>query len=305
MTKKFEDILNAVNSDVLNEQSKKSIVEAFENAVNEKVDSRVKLEIDDNIKRLDEKHTELLQTLLEAIDEDHTNKLKKVLLKVDSDYSDKLTKVIEKYEGMVKKEAIAFRDTLTTEMSNYMDMYLEKMIPRDQIQEAVNNTQAKRIIEKVKELVSIDEDFISDTIRDALQDGKNRIDSLTHELNEAIKSNIQINQDFKKTKSLLILEQKTADFDDNKRCYVMRVLNEKSPEEIEENFDYVVEMFERDEADEANILTEQATSKVKSNTIDTPVDDTKTEDIITETTVVSTEQRHVAGYLDMLKEQDG
>lgn len=303
MNKKFEDILETVDEEVLNKDSKKAIVEAFEAAVNEKVDTRVAIEVEEAAKQLDESHAGKLQTLLEAIDADHTNKLRKVLGKVDSDYADKLEQVIEKYENMIEKEAVDFRDQLTTEMSNYMDMYLKNMVPETQIQEAVENTQAKKIVDAVKELVSIDEDFISDTIRDALKDGKNRIDSLSQELNEAVKTNITINQDLKSTRAALLVEQKTADFDDNKRRYVMRVLNEKSPDEIEENFDYVVEMFERDEASEAQVLTEKATKVVQSNVVDTPVAEIQ-EEPITEAAPAPQEEAVVGGYLSVLKEQD-
>jgi len=303
MIKKFEEILNGVDNSVLNESSKKAIVEAFEAAVNDKVNARLKLEIDDAVKAIDESHAEKLQKLLEAIDDDHTNKLKKVLGKVDSDYAEKLQQVIEKYENMVQKEAISFRDQLTTEMSNYMDMYLDKMLPKKQIQEAVENTQAKKIVDAVKQLVSVDEDFISDTIREALQDGKGRIDALSQELNEAVKTNIQINQELKKTKANLVLEQMTADFDNNKRKYVMRVLGEKSPEEIEENFDYVVEMFERDEAEEATVLTEKASKAVRSKVVDTPASE-KQEEPVMESTQAQRFDAGVSGYLSVLKEQD-
>jgi len=303
MDKKFKEILSAIDNGVLNENAKVAIAEAFEMAVNEKVDAKVTIEVENAVKQLDESHAEKLQTLLEAIDTDHTNKLKKVLGKVDSDYAEKLEQVIEKYENMVKKEAIGFRDQLTTEMSNYMDMYLEKMIPKTQLQEAVKNTQAKKIIDKVKELVSVDEDFISDTIREALQDGKNRLDSLSKELNEAVKTNIQINQDLKRTKASLVLEKKTADFNGSKKHYVMRVLAEKSPEEIEENFDYVVEMFERDEAEEAEVLTEKAKKTVQSKVFDTPEAEVQLEPIV-ESAPVPREERGINGYLSVLKDQD-
>ena len=52
--KKFEDILSAVDNEVLNESTKKAIAEAFEVAVNEKVDARVTLEVEDAAKQLDE-----------------------------------------------------------------------------------------------------------------------------------------------------------------------------------------------------------------------------------------------------------
>ena len=304
MIKRFEDIISTIDNGILNEESKKSIVEAFEVAVNERVESKAKIEVEEAVKQLDESHATKLQTLLEAIDQDHTNKLKKVLCKVDSDYAEKLQQVIEKYENMVQHEAITFRDQLTTEMSNYMDMYLGKMLPQEQITEAVENTQAKKIVDRIKELVSVDEDFITDTIRGALQDGKSKMETLSHELNEAIKTNIQINQDLKKTTAALILEKLTSDFDDSKKKFMVRVLSEKSPEEIKENFDYVVEMFERDEATEVEVITESAKRQVhlKSKVFDTPKADQQEEPIAE--AVQPTEERAVGGYLEMLQEQD-
>ena len=95
-----------------------------------------------------------------------------------------------------------------------------------------------------------------------------------------------------------MLEKKTADFDDIKKKYVVRVLAEKSPEEIDENFNYVVEMFERDEAEEAEVLTEKATKQVQSKVVDTPEAD-KQEEPITESAPASQRDKSVGGYLDV------
>jgi DNA-binding protein YbaB len=302
MTEKFKEILSGVDNEVLNESSKQAIIEAFETAVEEKTTARVDLAVNEAVKQMDESHAEKLEKLLEAIDADHTNKLKKVLQKVDADYAEKLEQVIERYENMVKKEAIEFRDQLTTEMSNYMDLYLDNMIPKEQIQEAVENTKSRKVLDQIKSLVSIDEDYITDTIREALTDGKNRISSLQQELTEAVRNNIQINQELKKTRASLILEKKTMDFDENKKRYIVRVLQEKSPEEIEENFDYVVEMFERDEAEEIEILTESATKSVQSKVVDTPEADHDDEQIVE--SVNFEKSNPIQEYLNVLKEQD-
>ena len=65
---KFEEILKSMNNDVLNEDSKKAIIEAFETAVNEKTESRVKIEVETALKKLDESHAEKFEKFLEAID---------------------------------------------------------------------------------------------------------------------------------------------------------------------------------------------------------------------------------------------
>ena len=50
------------------------------------------------------------------------------------------------------------------EVSNYLELYIEKLIPTQQISEAVENIQARRIVDQIRELVSIDEQFINSEI---------------------------------------------------------------------------------------------------------------------------------------------
>jgi hypothetical protein len=298
---KLEDIMKSIGNDVLTEDSKKTILEAFESIVNEKVNQRVALEVETAVKRVDEDHYQKLQKLLEAIDEDHTNKFKKVMIKMDSDYASKLQTVSEKYQAMVEKEAIEFREQLINEISNYIELYIEKIIPSKQIQEACENTKAKAIVEKMKKLVSVDESFINNNIKEALEDGKSTIDSLRKELNEAVKENIKINQELKKIGADLVLEKKTANLTNDKKSYVMRVLGNKSPEYISENFDYVVEMFERDDSEKMEVITEEATKKVKSKSVDTPKSQIENK-IIEEN--VNEDDSSVKNYLTVLKSQD-
>ena len=299
MSKTFKDILDKIGGSTLNEDAKSAILGAFNQAVEEKVQQKVKLQVEEAVRQLDEDHGNKLQDLLQTIDRDHTNKLHKVLHKVDEEYAGKLQRVIEHYEKTMRKEAAEFRDSLTTEMSNYMDLYLDSMIPADQIREAVENTHARQVLGKIKDLVAIDEDYITDTIRGALSDGKQKMEELSAELTEAVKSNMQINQELKRTKANLMLEKKTADFDRPRKEFIMRVLRDKSPEEIEENFDYVVEMFNRDEAKTIEILAEQERTKVRSTHVDVPKSDLG-DDIITEST--QKPRSMMDNYLSELKE---
>lgn len=270
MKNKFENIISKIDSDILNEETKSAISEAFESAVNEKVETRVQIEVDNAVKKLDEEHSAVLEQIVEAIDQDHTNKFKKALNKVDSDYALKLQKVVEKYDTILESEAKKFHENLVNDVSNYIELYIENAIPRKQLEEACKKTKALKMVEEMRKIVSVDDAFINENIKEALEDGKTTIDSLRSELNEVIKENIKLNVESKKVKADLILEKKTSHMSDDKKKYVKRVLGEKSPEEIDANFDYVVEMFERDENDNIELVSEQVDKDAVSKTVDTP-----------------------------------
>lgn len=301
--KDFKKILENIGKDVLADDHKVAIAEAFEAAVNEKVDSRVKLEVEEAVKHIDEDHAARLEKLLEAIDVDHTNKFKKVLVKVDEDYAEKLKTVVEKYEKILKVEAIKFREQLVTEMTNFIDLYIDQMIPVEQLQEAVDNTKAKRTVEAMRKLVAVDEEYINENIRQALEDGKEQIDNLREELHEAMKANIRLNQEYKRTSADKMLIEKTVHFDEPKKNYVMRVLNGKSPEEVEQNFDYVVEMFERKESEQYELIKESAKTdgrSVKSTKIDIPKSEHK-EDVFEESAPIDSVDSYLNEMTQLFK----
>jgi len=293
---KFKEILNQVSDDVLTEETKTAIISAFDEAVNSRVDERVQLEVQEALTQLDEDHSKKLEALLEQIDEDHSKKLQKVVKKIDEDHVEKLQQIVERYESMMKTEAEGFRNQLVDEISNYMELYIDKMIPMKQIAEATENAQAKNIVEEIKKLVSIDEEFITNNIKEALEEGREKINTLHKELNEAVKENVKLNQNLKSVKADLILEQKTKNMPAQKKNYIVKMLDSKSPEYITENFDYVVEMFEKAESDEVEVLTEEAKKESASVKVAPPASE------LIDESVTDSQEESNNGSLDYLSE---
>ena len=190
-----------------------------------------------------------------------------VMEKLDKEHSAKLKNVVNHYEKLLKEEAEGFKKSMVDEISNYIELYIDKTIPARQIAEACENSRAKKIVEQMKSILAIDEDYINENIREALQDGKKTITTLHKELNEAVKENVKINRALSAVKADLILEKKTQHMSRDKQSYVRKILSEKSPEYISENFDYVVEMFERDDDVKTDLLVEEAKKETEASKI--------------------------------------
>jgi hypothetical protein len=168
-----------------------------------------------------------------------------------------LKQVVEKYENTIKKDAKEFQDRLVEEISNYLDLYLEKTVPAKQIAEAVENVKAVNTIKQIRQLVGINEEFIDSEVKEALVDGKKTIDSLKNELNSVIKENVELKHKANKAEAHIILEQKTADMPSAKKAFINKLLANKAPEYIEENFSYVVEMFDKESQEEVSSAQEE------------------------------------------------
>jgi len=255
------------------------------------------------VNHIDESHTSKLSEIVNAIDKDHSNKFKIAFTKLDEDHTAMLQKIVNKYEKLLTEEAVSYKESLTTDISDYMNVYLEKAIPKNQISEAVENIKARKTLNAIRDLVSISEEYIDTEVKEALQDGKKIIDSLKKELNEAIKSNVEVNKKLNQTESAYLLEQKTKSLTPATKAHVNKLLKNKTPEFIQENFQYVVEMFEKDIDEKEEDTKERVMSKRISESIDRPEIVTESENIGSYFT--KNEDSSVGGYLSEMKKKDG
>ena len=282
----IKNILNEQFKDLISEETLNTIEEAFQQAVDEKSKEKIQLESENLQQKLDESYTAKLELVIEKIDADHTAKLKKLVEAIDTDHAVKLQKlvkgidkkhtemlqqVVEKYEGQMLEEAKGFQERLVEEVSNYLDLYIEKSVPTEQITEAVNNIKAVKQLAQIRQIVGISEEFVDSEVKEALVDGKKTIDSLRAELNEALKENAQLGLRANKAESSIILEKKTADMPSAKKQFVTKLLGNKAPQYIEENFQYVVEMFEKETQEEVDEIKESVKNQfTKAPQVDRP-----------------------------------
>jgi hypothetical protein len=314
----FKEILKEQFKDLITEDTLTAVHEAFEQAVNEKAEAKAKLQTEAAILKIDEDHSDKLKTLVEAIDADHTAKLQKLVETIDFDHSQKLQKVlakidekhtgmlmqvIEKYESELKESAETFSNRVVDEVSNYLDLYLEKVVPTEQVNEAVENIKAKKTLDAIRQLVAIDEEYIDNEVKEALLDGKKTIDSLKKELNEAIEVNAELGNKLNRTESALLLEQKTKELPESAKAYVTKLLKGKSPEYITENYQYVVEMFEKEITEQVETAQECITERIVEST-DRPDATPLVEEKIS-SFPGETGEPAVGGYLNELKRVDG
>ena len=165
------------------------------------------------------------------------------------------------YEKALSKEAKGFKDTLVESISNYLEEFLNEAVPVQAISEATKNKTAMTVLGNLRKVLAIDSALMKESVQGAVIDGKNQIDDLTKKMNELAKENALLRESYSKTKSALILESKTASLSDKKKEYIRRVLGDKSPKFIEENFDYTLRLFDKKEQERISIIKEQAFNK--------------------------------------------
>jgi len=248
--KNTKDLLPEEVTSSLTEGSLKEIEAAFK----EKLD----LTVETALTQQDDLYAKKLQQLIEAIDKDHTAKLKKIVEAIDKDNAGKLKAVIRKYERTISEEAKSFKSKLVESISNYLEEYIDETIPTAAIEEATKNRTATTVLSNLRKVLAVDSALMSESVKEAVIDGKDRIDELTKQVNELAKENKVIKEKYLATKANLLLESKTASFPNKKKEFLMRVLSDKTPKFIEENFDYTAKLFDKNERERLSVIKEQA-----------------------------------------------
>lgn len=259
---KVNNILPDEATQILSEESLQVIESAFS--------KKLQLTVEAALTEQDDLYAKKLEQLITAIDKDHTTKLKRVVEAVDKNNANKLVKVVKKYERELTTEAKQFKSTLTEAISNYLEEFLDEAIPAQAIAEATKNRTAREVLGNLRKVLAIDSALMSESVQGAVVDGKNQIDALTKQVQELTKENTLVKESYFKTKASLLIETKTSGLSDKKKEYIKRVLGDKTPKFIEENFDYTLRLFDKKERENIDILREEAFS-TRSVKADAPV----------------------------------
>jgi DNA-binding HxlR family transcriptional regulator len=252
---KVKNILPDQVKDLLTEDSLNTI----ENALQEKTALLIETALIDQ----DELYSQKLEQLIKAIDKDHTRKLKRVVESIDTSNAKKLTHVVKRYESELNKGARKFKTTLVESISDYLEEYIDEAIPVQAIAEATKNKTALTVLSNLRNVLAVDSALMKESVKEAVTDGKNQLNTLTARLAKLENENKVLRESYQKTKADLILEEKTSSLSEKKKEYIKKVLGDKTPKFIEENFDYTLRLFDKKERENiAQIKTEAFNKRV-------------------------------------------
>jgi hypothetical protein len=248
---------------LLPESVKEVLSEDSVQTIEEAIKSKVTLAVEAALTSQDELYSEKLQELVEAIDKDHSSKLKRIVEAVDKNNADKLVQVIKKYEGELSDSAKEFKTTLVESISDYLEEYVDEALPAEAVLEATQNRTAMEVLNNLRSVLAVDSTLMSESVKEAVLDGKTQITQLSEQLEKVERENALIKEAYNKTKADLLLESRTSKLPAKKAEYMRRVLGDKSPKFIEENFEYTARLFDKKETERVSVIKEEAFAKRK------------------------------------------
>lgn len=266
MSKDITSILKEAVGDIITQET----LDQIETVFNEAVDSRSVIRAEKALVEQDQTHADKLESLLEAIDKDHTDKLEKVVEALDKNHAQKLVQLVKRYESTLTEDASGFKNTLVESISNYLEEYIDENIPLQDVQEAIRNNKAVKVLESLRSTLGVDLALSKETIKDAIHEGKVEIDQSHKKITQLSESNNNLANQVTQLQSHILLSEKTQDLPKQKQQYMHRVLSNKSPEFITENFDYTLRLFDKTEEEKIVKIKQEAVAKRRPE-VDRPI----------------------------------
>lgn len=231
------DITDLLKEQGFSEADLESIVEAFDQQVAAKAQEEVELEVTSALNEQSIRHEGILKKVVDAYQDKHAEQLEEQA----GQSVGKLKQLLKKHQSILNEKAAEFQTQLHKQLSDYLDMQLESVIPTDVIAEAAGNRVAQKQLEKIRAVAGIDDRHISGVTLEALKEGKQLIDSQQEEITKLRKL-------AKAALAKNTLSEATKGMPASKAEYLCETFKGKSPDFIKRNLDHVVSMFERNES---------------------------------------------------------
>ena len=253
-------------SKVLPEQAEEVLTEDSVKVIETAIEEKINLSVEAALTSQDELYAGKLQELVGAIDKDHTSKLNRVVEAVDHNNANKLITVVKRYESELNGRAGKFKTTLVESISDYLEEYITEAVPTQAIEEATKNRTSREVLANLRKVLAVDSTLMSESVKEAVVDGKTQIDRLGQKVGKLEKENKLLREAYTTTKADLILESKTSHLTGKKKEYMMRILSDKSPRFIAENYEYTERLFDKKEKERLSVIKEEAFTRRKVKT---------------------------------------
>ena len=273
--------------------SLKSIRESYSKFLTALNDAGVKLDesqkgnLDSFIIAIESKMTKQKEAAVKATKKIVTEHLEKEYKKVFEsimshmqENSELAAKVQDKISSIKESKKIADK------VSNYLDLYVESVLPKKTILDYDRMQKLESLHESLKDLLVVNEDAV-ESKKAALQESfskdkkalETEIAKLQVKLNESMAKTQKLNKKIDSFKAMELLESKTKDLPDYEARQMKKRLAEASTVEIEKTFSKVLESV-KEEMKEAELEEETSIEEEVKDIIECDGEDVKENDIL-------------------------
>lgn len=254
-----ESIVNAMS-----EESLSVLKEEFEKAVESKVAARVKLAVESAETALDEELNRKCTDLVHQIEEAHKIGLMKVVESINKRFNKKLEIVRNYYKSQLGRKAGLFKNSLVESVKNYINSRVDKLVPYEEVKEAVANNTAMKVLNTFKEILNVSEASSNKSIKGAIMEGYNMLVDAKNKVSSLESKNKELNSVIDEMAENYAFERNISKLDEDTKNFIIRFAKKMGVAYVNENMEYICSLYESKLSSEREYLKKKEIVKRKS-----------------------------------------
>lgn len=234
-----------------------AVTTAMKNAVELQVESRIHQYEEEACKRIDD--------LVALINESHSAKFKQVTDKVKEKFTALKEQAEARYNKGVISEAASFKAQLARDIESFINSKIDSVVNFNIIKESAKNRAASNLLSALRKTLAIDTALMNESLARPIADAKQRLKGASEYIKQLKEKNQQLNESLEATKGDLLLEQKINTLPAKAAEHMRLMFKNKPVQYINENYDYVLGLYNDNQAAKRNVLAKEAMKSHASN----------------------------------------
>lgn len=261
-------------------------------------DKQVEIAVESALHAYEDDAIKEIEKTLNMQSEMHIQKL--IQLKEKAIKSQKILKenLSKKYTDLILKDADKYKTKLANTIEEFITENFNKVVPYKLVAEAAKNKTASIVLTSLREQLAVDTAFSKKAISAPVIDLNNKLGNTIKLIKHLKEENNKLANEAKQNKSKLIIEQHISSLPSNAANHMRRMLQGKDEQYINENFQYILDLYNDGQEKKKKVLTEQAITK-RSKSPNRVTEPKRSRDLIV---TESSKQNNLSGYENLINE---
>ena len=278
------------------EALKKVLTEEQLTEIKAEFDKQVQIAVESALHKYDDEAVKRISDLEAQINESHARKLSLIRSK----YNTLLESIQKKHEEALTKEADAFKIRIAEQVEKFVNSKVNSIVNFDVIKEAAKNKTAAVVLESLRKQLAVDSALMQESVRKPLGEIKGKMAKAVSLIKSLKAENTRLNESLNTANAYLLIENKVAGLNEKEASHMRRMLTGKSVEYINEQFDYIRELYAKGQEVRRDNLKKDAIATRKATKRNIP-EARRTRDLIPESTRIDHSEaaliREIAGSM--------
>jgi cation transport regulator ChaB len=226
-------------------------------------DKQVQIAVESALHQYDDEAVKRIEALVEQINESHKVQLMNLMKKRKAIDLKKRTQLQESYNDSLIREANRFKMALASNIERFIEAKVSNIVNYSTIKKAARNNTARIVLEGLRKQLGVDSALMRESISAPIMEGKRELEKCRSYIRRLKEENVRLCESLNNSEANLLVENKVASLNEDAADYMRRMLKGKDIKFINEQFGYILSLYQDNQRKRIDFLREQAMSKVQ------------------------------------------